>query len=110
MSYDALVERAPHSGLKVPDAEETIFGGVRIRKFVIPKGVCLVSHCHNFDHPSILAAGKVEVWYSNDGRTEVLTGPTEVKIAKGVKHAVNAIEDSVWYCIDGLKPGIVGGV
>ncbi len=97
MKYDALVATAESSGELPPGGETLVYGGVQIEKYAIKKGTVLISHCHVYDHPSILAAGSVELWTPTG--VERLTGPIEVKIAAGVKHALKALTDAVWYCI-----------
>lgn len=98
MDYDVLVDKAEHSTDAPPGAEDVRFGGVHIKKYAIPKGMLLVSHCHVYDHPSVLASGEVELW-TQEGGIVRLVGPTEVKIAAGVKHALTALSDAIWYCI-----------
>lgn len=105
MNYDALVSLAEASTDIPPSGEEIVYGGVHINKFEIAKGTVLVSHCHVYDHPSILAVGTVELWTADGLQT--LTGPAEVKIAAGVKHALTAITDVVWYCVHAGAPQIL---
>jgi hypothetical protein len=107
MNYDAIVDHAKAHRIPPPTGEEIVYGGVHINKFEIPAGMILISHCHVYDHPSILASGEVELW-TPEG-LQRFTGPTEVKIAAGVKHALTAITDTVWYCIHAGEPQIVGG-
>jgi quercetin dioxygenase-like cupin family protein len=97
MGYDILVEQAESSGEVPPDGEKIVYGGVEMLKYIVPAGAVLVSHCHGYDHPSILASGEVELW--TPARIQKLTGPIEVKIPAGVKHAVSALTDIVWYCL-----------
>lgn len=106
MNYDALVSCDEALRIPPPAGEEIVYGGVHINKFEIPAGLILVSHCHVYDHPSILASGEVELW-TPDG-LQRFVGPTEVKIAAGVKHAIQAITDTVWYCIHAGSPQITG--
>jgi hypothetical protein len=105
VNYDALVSRAEKSGDIPPGGEEIAFGGVHINKFKIPKGTVLISHCHVYDHPSILASGEVDLWLG-PGEIKRLVGPAEVKIAAGVKHALSAITDVVWYCVHAGEPQV----
>ena len=97
MNYDIIVAATESVGTPPPGGEEIIFGGVHMLKYVIGAGTVLISHCHVYDHPSILASGEVEVW--TPAGLQTLVGPTEIKIAAGVKHAVSAITDAVWYCV-----------
>ena len=108
MSYDALLSNASLGTIALPEGKPIRFGGVHMLKYEIPKGVLLISHCHSYDHPSILASGSVELWTSEDD-LKTLVGPTEAFIGKGVKHALVALEDSVWYCVhpdNGADPAI----
>lgn len=107
MNYDALVNCPEADRVPPPGGEEIVYGGVHINKFEIPKGTVLISHCHVYDHPSILASGEVELWLG-PGRLQYLIGPTEVKIAAGVKHALTALTDVVWYCVHAGKPQVEG--
>jgi len=107
MKYDALVAHVEATRSPLPVAETIEYGGVHVDKFKIPAGMVLVSHCHVYDHPSILAVGKVELWTA-DGRVQELEGPAEVRIAAGVKHALQAITDVVWYCLHAGEPQIKG--
>lgn len=106
MNYDALVSHAEATGGQPPGGEEIVFGGVHINKFEIKAGTILVSHCHVYDHPSILASGEAELW-TPEG-LQRLVGPTEVRIAAGVKHALQAITDVVWYCVHAGSPEVEG--
>lgn len=98
MRYDALVAHAEANALPPPEGDKIEFGGVELRRFDIPAGTLLVSHCHSYDHPSILASGRGELWTA-DNQLRLLDGPTEVKIPAGTKHAFQAITDCVWYCL-----------
>ncbi len=106
MEYDALVKHASENSIDLPQAEVIQFGGVHIKKFTIKEGTLLISHCHVYDHPSILAEGAAELW-TGPGEYQTLVGPTEVRIAAGVKHAITALTDITWYCIHGNEPEVV---
>jgi quercetin dioxygenase-like cupin family protein len=105
MNYDALVSHAESTGDIPPGGEQIVYGGVHINKFAIKAGTVLISHCHVYDHPSILASGEVELW-TGPGELKYLIGPTEVKIAAGVKHALTALTDCVWYCVHAGAPEV----
>lgn len=98
MNYEALVGAVEAQRIPAPAGEEIVYGGVHINKFALPQGMTVLSHCHVYDHPSILASGTVELW-TGPGELQTLVGPCEVKIAAGVKHAITAITDAVWYCL-----------
>lgn len=97
MRYDTLINGVEKLKQAAPRGEIVTFGGVEMERFNILAGTVLVSHCHVYDHPSILAAGTVELW-TPDKLTR-LEGPIEVEIGAGVKHAIYALTDAVWYCI-----------
>lgn len=98
MSYDTILAHAEAHGGAPPGGVETVFGGVRMLRYDINKGDILISHCHGFDHPAILASGVVEVW-TQDGGLIRFEGPAEIKIPAKMKHAVQVVEDAVWYCL-----------
>lgn len=106
MSYDAIVAHAEANGGPPPGGERIVFGGVEMRKYNIKADTVLISHCHSYDHPAILAQGTAELWTQHEG-LRVLEGPCEVHIPKGAKHAVSALTDLVWYCLrpEGVKEG-----
>lgn len=106
MRYDTLIKAAESSGETPPEGEKINYGGVHIRKFVFAKGTILASHCHVYDHPSILAAGTVNVWTQKTGMTRY-TAPAEVLIPADCKHAVECLTDAVWYCIHAQEPVVL---
>ncbi len=103
MNYDVLEAHALATGHPPPLGDRIEFGGIAIDKFNIPAGTLLISHCHVYDHPSILASGRVELW-TQSGGVVVLEGPCEVLIPAGIKHALQALTDTMWYCLH-LKNG-----
>ncbi len=107
MNYDTLVMGVEALRNPAPGGEEINYGGVHINKFELPKGMVVISHCHVYDHPSILASGTVELWTPSGLQT--LVGPCEVRIAAGVKHAISAITDAIWYCIHAGEPQVIDG-
>jgi quercetin dioxygenase-like cupin family protein len=72
-------------------------GGAYAKETIIPAGVTLVQHSHPHDHLSILAFGRVIVRQMES--QEVFRAPKCITIKAGVSHSVEAIDDSVWYCI-----------
>ena len=71
--------------------------GVYSKQMCLPKGYMAFSHSHPFDHLSILASGKVIV--KTDNETKEYTAPHCLTITKGLNHSIEALEDSVWFCI-----------
>ena len=71
--------------------------GVYAKQMHLPKGFTALSHAHVFDHLSILAAGKVIV--KTDDTTRVYESPACITIEKNTNHSIEALEDTVWFCI-----------
>lgn len=72
-------------------------GGVYAKEVVIPKGVLLKQHSHDYEHMSVLCKGSVLV--RGAGWVESYSAPAVLKMAAGIEHEVTASEDSVWLCI-----------
>lgn len=73
--------------------------GVYAKQMHLPAGYIAVSHKHEYDHLSILAKGKVIV--KTDNTIASYTAPACVTIVKGLHHSIEALEDTVWFCIHG---------
>lgn len=71
--------------------------GVYAKQMELPAAHYAESHEHIYDHLSILAAGHVTVEIDN----EVIEyrAPAVVHIAAGKKHRIEALTDSVWFCV-----------
>lgn len=67
------------------------------KKMELPAGHYAESHAHEYDHLSILAAGHVVV--TLDGEKQSYVGPTCITIKAGATHRIDAITDSVWFCV-----------
>jgi quercetin dioxygenase-like cupin family protein len=67
------------------------------KEITLLAGTGIVQHKHKFDHLSVLAKGRVLVLFEED--VVEYTAPACINIVKGVDHAVQALEDSVWFCI-----------
>ena len=81
-------------------------GGVYARQMELPKGWYAESHKHKFGHMSILSQGVAIV--SVNGEKTTYTAPTVVEIKAGHTHSIEALEDTVWFCIhstDTLQDG-----
>lgn len=72
-------------------------GGAYAKEMRIPSGYSVIQHRHKFDHLSVLASGKVLVLV--DGVVSSYTAPACILIAAGKLHAIEAVEDTVWYCV-----------
>jgi len=71
--------------------------GLYAKQMVIPKGYVVGQHAHKYSHLSILAKGKVIV-KTNEAEKEY-AAPACLEIKKGVNHAIEALEDTVWFCV-----------
>lgn len=71
--------------------------GLYAKQMFIPKGYTVGQHEHKFSHLSILAKGKVIV--KTDDFEKEYTAPSCLEIKQGINHAIEALEDSVWFCI-----------
>jgi quercetin dioxygenase-like cupin family protein len=71
--------------------------GLYAKQMSLPKGYEAISHAHNYNHLSLLAAGKVIV--RTDDSVSEYTAPACIEISAGVHHSITALENVVWYCI-----------
>ena len=71
--------------------------GMYAKEMFIPKGYVVGQHAHKFSHLSILAKGKVVV-RTDEGVAEY-AAPACLEIKEGINHAIEALEDTVWFCI-----------
>jgi len=71
--------------------------GLYAKQMFIPKGYVVGQHAHKYSHLSILAKGKVVV--KTDNGEDNYEAPACLEIKEGVHHAIEALEDSVWFCI-----------
>ena len=71
--------------------------GLYAKEMFVPKGYIVGQHAHKFSHLSILAKGKVIV-RTDEGVTEY-SAPACLEIKEGINHAIEALEDTVWFCI-----------
>lgn len=67
------------------------------KQMTLPAGHYAETHEHLYDHLSILAAGDVIV--DIDGDRREMRGPEAIVIPAGRKHRIEAITDSVWFCV-----------
>lgn len=71
--------------------------GVYAKKMELPAKHYAETHEHAYDHMSILASGHVLV--TLDGEQAEYHAPAVVHITAGKKHRIEAVTDSVWYCV-----------
>jgi quercetin dioxygenase-like cupin family protein len=80
-----------------PEIQHHFGGGVYAKETRIPAGYILVQHKHEFDHLSVVGSGIVQV--TVDGKTSTVVAPACLLIKAHTEHRVQAVTDSVWYCI-----------
>lgn len=71
--------------------------GLYAKEMHIPKGFVAGTHAHKYSHLSILSKGKVVV--STDNSVTKFSAPACIEITKDINHSIEALEDSVWFCI-----------
>lgn len=77
--------------------EHTFSGREYAKKMELPAGHYAETHEHLYDHISILAVGEVTVQI--DGESSRYVGPTAMVILANKTHRIDAITDSVWFCV-----------
>lgn len=75
-------------------------GGVHAKQCIIPAGLKLVQHGHEYDHLSILAKGQAEVIV--DGVSTIYGEGSIITIKAGKLHEVISLTDVTWYCLHQL--------
>ena len=71
--------------------------GLYAKEMMIPANYIVGGHAHNYDHLSILAKGHVIV--VADGERVEYKAPACINIKASVHHMIEALTDSVWFCI-----------
>ena len=71
--------------------------GVYAKQQFLPANHYVMTHKHNYDHLSILASGACRV--SVGDKMDYLYAPACIEIKAGIEHRIEALADSVWYCI-----------
>lgn len=79
------------------EIEHYFAGGVYAKQMRIAKNCKIPTHRHVYDHLSVLAQGRVRVTVSKI--TQEYTAPAAIEIKKDLVHTIEALEDTVWYCI-----------
>jgi len=72
--------------------------GVYARQSTLKAGSIVNKHSHTYNHLSILASGKVKL-ISDKGDAKILTGPCCIEVPANTQHAVEILEDAIWFCI-----------
>lgn len=97
MNYRFWLTKKPSFTEDMVKVEHVFCGGIYAKKTMIPAGVVLSQHEHNFDHLSILSKGRVRVTVDNVSK-EAKAGDY-LEIVAGKSHKVEALSDTVWFCI-----------
>jgi len=71
--------------------------GLYAKEMHIPQGFTAGTHAHSFSHLSMLAKGRVKV--TTDDYNCEYTAPACIEIKAGIHHMIEALEDTVWFCI-----------
>jgi mannose-6-phosphate isomerase-like protein (cupin superfamily) len=71
--------------------------GVYAKQMLLKTGHIALTHQHKYSHLSILAQGEVLV--ECDGDITHYTAPACVEIKAGTNHQIEALKDSVWFCV-----------
>lgn len=85
-------------GVEIAIADE-----IFIKQMHVPfKDTLIPQHSHSYEHVSMLAAGRVDVW--RDGSYwQAFIAPCAIVIAAGVKHTFRTLEDNtIIYCIHNI--------
>ncbi|QQK03846.1 hypothetical protein JFN94_06700 [Burkholderia anthina] len=77
--------------------EHYFSSGVYAKRMNLPAGHYAETHSHVYDHMSILACGRVLI--TLDGNVREYDGPAVVEIKAGKMHRIEALTDSVWFCV-----------
>ena len=72
--------------------------GVYARQATLKAGSIVNKHSHTYTHLSILASGKVRL-LTNKGDAKELIGPCCIEVPANTQHAVEILEDAIWFCI-----------
>lgn len=72
-----------------------------VKEYKIPSGMTVIKHTHPYGHLSYLVSGMASVMIEDEEK--VLTGPTGIHIDKEKVHAVTALNDCVWLCINNTE-------
>lgn len=80
-----------------PQTVHHFAAGVYAKQMTMPKSHWAEKHVHAYDHLSILASGSVVV--EVDGVRTGYVAPACIEIRAGKAHRIEALSDSVWFCI-----------
>ena len=80
-----------------PQIQNYFSDGLYAKHMVIPKGFTANQHKHAYSHLSILAKGRVIV--RTDSYNQEYIAPACIEIKAEIYHQIEALDDSVWFCI-----------
>ena len=86
------------------DVTHYLLDDLYAKQISIKAGDEFPQHIHPYDHLSILAAGRVELYVS--GVMQVLDAPACIEIKAEVHHRVVAVTDVLWYCIHAIRENV----
>jgi quercetin dioxygenase-like cupin family protein len=68
-----------------------------VKKTMIPAGVELTQHVHDYAHDSLLVTGIVKVYTGS--KSNIYEAPVLIRIPEGIQHKILAISDAEWWCM-----------
>lgn len=71
--------------------------GLYAKEMHLPAGHFAVSHRHEYDHISMLAAGRAVV--EVDDAETIYAAPAFIMIRAHAEHKITAMEDVTWFCV-----------
>ena len=80
-----------------PQIKNHFSDGLYAKHMVIPKGFTANQHKHTYSHLSILAKGRVIV--RTESYNQEYIAPACIEIKAEIYHQIEALDDSVWFCI-----------
>ena len=79
------------------DITHHFLGGLYAKRIELAGGAYVLSHSHPHTHMSALAKGSVIV--ETDYSRVHYKAPAYITIEAGLHHRIEALEDSLWFCI-----------
>jgi quercetin dioxygenase-like cupin family protein len=96
-ALDLIYEQMPPAPDGSVDVQHFFGAGHYMRVSEIPAGRGVALHAHDYDHLSIVAAGRGRL-LTKGGVREIRAGET-ITVAAGERHAYVADENTLWICI-----------
>lgn len=67
------------------------------KQMTLPKAHYAEAHKHKYSHLSLLHSGKVKL--TCNGVETIYEGPALIEVPAGAEHHIEAIENTIWYCL-----------